>query len=63
MQLDPSLAAVATALSAVAGLLYRSLLQRAERAEKAALFWQERYLASMGLAGMALDEAERRKDS
>jgi len=62
LQIDPTLVAVAGALSTVAGLLYRALLHRAERAEDDALFWRERYLASMGFAGMALDEAERRSE-
>lgn len=61
--LDAYLAAVTGALTTVAGLLYRALLHRAERAEADAHYWRERYLASLGIAGMALDEAERRSDS
>lgn len=60
MELDPALAAVVGALSTVAGLLYRQLLQRAERAEEDADYWRDKALESMSLAQIATDVAEKR---
>lgn len=59
MEIDPALIAVAGALSTVAGLLYRSLLLRAERAEADAKFWRDRALAQVGMTSIAIKEAER----
>jgi hypothetical protein len=63
MQIDPALVAVAGALSTVAGLLYRQLLQRAERAEEDADYWRDKALASTGQAQIATDVAEKRSAS
>ena len=63
MEIDPALVAVAGALSTVAGLLYRQLLQRAERAEEEADYWRDKALESTGLAQIATDEAEKRRSS
>lgn len=60
MEIDPALVAVAGALSTVAGLLYRNMLHRAERAEADARFWRDRALAQVGMTTMAIEEAERR---
>lgn len=61
MQIDPTVVAVAGALSTVAGLLYRALLQRAEKAEKDAEFWRGKFFGQLGMTDLALDEAERRE--
>jgi hypothetical protein len=63
VEIDPALVAVAGALSTVAGLLYRSLLHRAERAERAEVFWRDRALRQAGFTDLALDEAEKRSGS
>lgn len=60
MEIDPALVAVAGALSTVAGLLYRQLLQRAERAEEDADYWRDKALVNHGLAQIATDAAEKR---
>ena len=60
MEIDPALVAVAGALSTVAGLLYRQLLQRAERAEEDADYWRDEALKNIGLAAIATDVAEKR---
>lgn len=60
MQIDPALVAVAGALSTVAGLLYRSLIHRAEKAEAAEVFWRDKFFGQLGMTDLALDEAERR---
>jgi hypothetical protein len=59
---NAALVAVAGALSTVAGLLYRQLLQRAERAEAEARFWRDHWITQVGLADMALEQAERQAD-
>lgn len=61
MEIDPALVAVAGALSTVAGLLYRQLLQRAERAEEDADYWRDKALESHGLAQIATDVAESKR--
>jgi hypothetical protein len=60
--LDPGvvIGALATAISAIAGVLYREMKLRAERCERDALYWRERALSSTGLAELAVDTAERR---
>ena len=58
MEIDPLLVAVAGALSTVAGLLYRQLLQRAERAEKSEIYWRDRALLGTGLAEIAESDLE-----
>lgn len=61
--MDPAIiiGAVATALSTVAGLLYRELLRRAEAAEQNAIYWRDRAILSQGLSELSTDEAERRR--
>ena len=61
MELDPALVAVAGALSTVAVAFYRSLIQRAERAEKAEEFWRDRALTNIGMTDVAVDAAKRRR--
>lgn len=60
MEIDPALVAVAGALSTVAGLLYRAMLHRAERAEEEAQFWRDKALAQIGMTAIAIDAAEAR---
>lgn len=55
-----ALIAVAGALSTVAGLLYRELLRRAEAAERERDFYRRKWLAGIGLAEIATDEAAKR---
>jgi hypothetical protein len=57
--MDPYVAALASVVSALALALYRALLLRCERAEKAEQFWMMRALASTGLAELALDHVEK----
>jgi len=59
MEIDPALVAVAGALSTVAGLLYRQLLQRAVAAEEESDFWRDKALENIGLAAIATDVAEK----
>jgi hypothetical protein len=63
MEIDPALVAVAGALSTVAGLLYRQLLQRADVAEKDRDFWRDKALENIGLAAIATDVAEKRSSN
>jgi hypothetical protein len=61
MEIDPIVGALAATVTALAGVLYRTLLQRAERAERDAEFWRNQVLTQIGKTDLALDEAERRK--
>ena len=60
MQSDPIVVAVTGALTTVVGLFYKSLLSRAEKAEREVAFWRDKYLGQRGMTDLALDEAERR---
>lgn len=54
------IAALATAVTTLAGLFYRELLRRATEAESESKFWRDRALEGTGLAEIATDVAERR---
>ena len=58
--LDPIVIALAGAVSGLAGILYKALIQRAEKAETDAAFWREKALGQLGMTDLALDEAEKR---
>ena len=58
--LDPIVIALAGAVSTLAGILYRALIHRAEKAEKDASFWRDKFFGQLGMTDLALDEAEKR---
>ena len=58
--MDPIYVALGTAITGLAGVVYRTLDQRAKRAEDEALFWREKALTAMGLAEIATDVARKR---
>lgn len=51
--------AVVTALTTVAGLLFKELIRRAVDAEADADFWRDYALHEAGLAEIATEQAER----
>ena len=57
--IDPVVAALATAIVSIAGVLYRELVKRAERCEAEASFWRDRYLGMVGVAEVAVDAVKR----
>jgi hypothetical protein len=61
MEIDPIVVALGGVVSTLAGLLYRALLQRADRAERSEEFWRDRALTHIGMTDLALDEAEKRR--
>lgn len=60
--MDPVVAALAGAVTTLAGIVYRLLIARAEKAEKSAATWEERYFRQIGMTDLALDEAEKRRE-
>lgn len=58
---DPLLYAVATALVSVASVLYRELRSRAERCEREAGEWRDRYLSMTAIAEIAVTQSERKR--
>lgn len=61
MEIDPIYVALATALSTVAGLFYRSLREQITRERQRGDEWEERYFRQEARTDLALDEAERRE--
>lgn len=61
MELDPIILALGGAVSALAGVVFRIQDQRAKRAEEEVIYWRDKALASIGLAAIATDEAEKRR--
>lgn len=61
MTISPELAAVITALLAVVGLYYRTLLKQIEEEKAEAEYWREKALASIGLSEIATEQAERKR--
>ena len=60
MQIDPIVAALAGTISTMAVVIFRLLMQRAERCEAEAVFWRDKALLYFGMADMAVDEAKKR---
>lgn len=58
--MDPTVVALAGVVSTLAGVLYKALLARAERAERAEEFWRARALTNIGMTDIALEEGEKR---
>lgn len=60
MEIDPVVASLAGAIVTLAGVIFRLQTQRAERAEREAAEWRERYMGFAGIADFAIDQAERK---
>lgn len=61
MEIDPIVAALATVVTGLAGVLYRELVRARHEAEKRAEYWERRALGQAGLARMGVEEAEKRE--
>ena len=61
--MDPVVAvtALAGAVTTLAGIIYRLLIHRAERAEASETFWRNRALEQTGMTDIAVDAAKRRR--
>ena len=61
--MDPAVVvgALVTAVTTLAGILYRREVQRGDAAVKDATFWRDKYIEQLGKTHLALDEAERRR--
>lgn len=63
MEIDPVVVALGGAITTMAGVLFRELVKRAERAEADAAEWEARYFRQVGMTDLAIDETEKRGSS
>lgn len=56
MEIDPIVVALSGAITGIAGLFYRHLMQERERCEANCEEWERRYWAKVALTDLALDE-------
>lgn len=60
MELDPIIVTLAGAVTTLAGIVYRLLIARAERAERGEEFWRGKALLYLGMSDLASENAEKR---